>query len=74
MARQMPKRSKPGVVNALEQINPNAAGIDIVFDKLKTDHLAKKITLKNRPPSVYFQHHKRCWRTGDEEGGRLREN
>lgn len=34
MARQMPKRSKPGVVNALEQINPNAAGIDIGAEEI----------------------------------------
>jgi len=29
MAKHKSKRTKPGVVNALEQINPNAAGIDI---------------------------------------------
>lgn len=29
MAKRKLKRAKPGVVNALEQINPNAAGIDI---------------------------------------------
>lgn len=29
MAKRKLKRTKPGVVNALEQINPNAAGIDI---------------------------------------------
>lgn len=29
MAKRKPKRTKPGVVNALEQINPNATGIDI---------------------------------------------
>lgn len=29
MAKRKLKRTKPGVVNALEQINPNAAGVDI---------------------------------------------
>jgi transposase len=29
MAKHKSKRTKPGVVNALEQINPNAAGIDV---------------------------------------------